>query len=140
MATVETGKRLLLRIRACVRVCADATILSESILALQAPTTSRCDFCQVSFCGIGVPGRCVAAPLMAQHLHGLADLGDLIQCSELYDIFEGNAVEVEIMLDYLTTQGFTPRHIYREVCRALSFPLPFPHLGRAWYGGVNNGY
>lgn len=54
---------------------------SENVLALEAPSTTKCDFCQVSFCGIGIPGRCVAAPILQQHLHGLADLGDLVQCS-----------------------------------------------------------
>ncbi|EKM49511.1 uncharacterized protein PHACADRAFT_106383 [Phanerochaete carnosa HHB-10118-sp] len=87
----------------------------ECVLAIRAPSTTKCDFCQVSFCGIGIPGRCVAAPLLSQHLHGLSDLGDLIQCGEVYDIFDGNTVEVDIMFDYLTAQGLTPRHIYREV-------------------------
>lgn len=89
--------------------------LSENILALRAPTTTKCDFCQVSFCGIGIPGRCIATSLINQHLHGLADLGDLLQCGEVYEIFEGNSVEVDIMFDYLTSQGLSPRHIYREV-------------------------
>lgn len=88
---------------------------SESILAIRAPTTTKCDFCQVSFCGIGIPGRCIARPLGSQHLHGLTDLGDLLQCGEVYDIFEGNSVEVEIMFDYLTSKGLTPQHIYRDV-------------------------
>ncbi|THH30718.1 hypothetical protein EUX98_g3453 [Antrodiella citrinella] len=86
----------------------------ENILAIQAPTSSKCDFCQVSFCGIGIPGRCVAAPLASQHPHGLSDLADLIQCGEIYDCFDHNTVEVDIMFDYLATQNFTPRHIYRE--------------------------
>ncbi|KAI8969631.1 hypothetical protein BD414DRAFT_502933 [Trametes punicea] len=87
----------------------------ENVLALQAPTTTRCDFCQVSFCGIGIPQRCIAAPLAVQHPHGFADLGDLIQCGEVYDCFDGNTVEVDIMLDYLSAQGLSPRHIYREI-------------------------
>ncbi|PCH40105.1 hypothetical protein WOLCODRAFT_23844 [Wolfiporia cocos MD-104 SS10] len=87
----------------------------ENILSLQAPSTTKCDFCQVSFCGIAIPGRCVAAPLIAQQPHGLSDLGDLIQCGEIYDCFDGNTVEVDIMLDYLTAQRLTPRHIYREI-------------------------
>ncbi|KAI0670758.1 hypothetical protein C8Q78DRAFT_1031781 [Trametes maxima] len=87
----------------------------ETVLALQAPTTTRCDFCQVSFCGIGIPQRCIAAPIAMQHPHGFADLSDLIQCGELYDCFDGNTVEVDIMLDYLTAQGLSPRHIYREI-------------------------
>lgn len=88
---------------------------SENVLALEAPSTTKCDFCQVSFCGIGIPGRCVAAPILQQHLHGLADLGDLVQCSQIYDSFDGNTVEVDIMLDYLTAQRINPRFIYREV-------------------------
>ncbi|EPT05250.1 hypothetical protein FOMPIDRAFT_1155957 [Fomitopsis schrenkii] len=87
----------------------------ENILSLPAPTTTKCDFCQVSFCGIGIPTRCVAAPLLTQHPHGLSDIGDLIQCHEVYDCFDSNTVEVDIMLDYLTAQRLTPRHIYREI-------------------------
>ncbi|TCD70531.1 hypothetical protein EIP91_002877 [Steccherinum ochraceum] len=87
----------------------------ENVLALQAPPTSRCDFCQVSFCGIGIPGRCVAAPLASQHPHGLSDLADLLQCGEVYDCFDHNAVEVDIMFDYLAAQNFTPKHIYRDI-------------------------
>lgn len=57
----------------------------------------------------------MAAPIPSQHLHGLADISDLIQCGEIYEIFDGNTVEVDIMFDYLQAQGLTPRHIYREV-------------------------
>ncbi|KAF8635821.1 hypothetical protein AX15_000020 [Amanita polypyramis BW_CC] len=87
----------------------------ETLLALRAPTTSKCDLCQVSFCGIGIQSRCTAAPLLTQHPHNLSDIGDLVQSSEVYDCFDGNTVEVEIMFDYLTAQRLTPRHIYREV-------------------------
>ncbi|KZT12057.1 uncharacterized protein LAESUDRAFT_733924 [Laetiporus sulphureus 93-53] len=87
----------------------------ENILALQAPPTTKCDLCQVAFCGIGVPGRCVAAPLLNQQPHGLSDLSDLIQCGEVYDCFDSNTVEVDIMLDYMTAQSLSPRHIYREI-------------------------
>lgn len=87
----------------------------ENILSLQAPTTTRCDLCQVSFCGIGVPGRCVSAPIHAQHPHGFSDIADLIQCGEVYDCFDNNTVEVDYMLDYLTAKGITPRNIYSEI-------------------------
>ncbi|KIL67897.1 hypothetical protein M378DRAFT_177137 [Amanita muscaria Koide BX008] len=87
----------------------------ENLLALRAPTTSKCDLCQVSFCGINVQGRCMATPLASQHPHNLSDIGDLIQSSEVYECFDGNTVEVEIMFDYLTAQRLTPRHIYREI-------------------------
>jgi hypothetical protein len=90
---------------------------SEVVLALQAPSTTKCDFCQVSFCGINVQSRCIAVPLMQQHPHGLADIEDLIQSSDVYECFDGNTVEVEYMLDYLKAQSLTPRHVYREVRR-----------------------
>ncbi|KAG5645483.1 hypothetical protein DXG03_006028 [Asterophora parasitica] len=87
----------------------------ENLLATRAPTTTKCDLCQVFFCGIGVQGRCLAAPLLSQHPHGLSDISDLIQSPDVYDCFENNIIEAEIMFDYLTTQMITPRHIYREI-------------------------
>jgi hypothetical protein len=50
----------------------------------------------------------------------MADIGDLIQSADVYECFDSNTVEVEIMLDYLTSQRLTPRHIYREVCGSIS--------------------
>ncbi|KAL5482947.1 hypothetical protein ACEPAI_9542 [Sanghuangporus weigelae] len=87
----------------------------EVVLALQAPSTSRCDFCQVSFCGINVQGRCVALPIAVQSPHGMSDVGDLIQSPEIYECFESNTAEVELMLDYMTTQRLSPKQIYRQV-------------------------
>ncbi|KAF9267310.1 hypothetical protein L218DRAFT_920010 [Marasmius fiardii PR-910] len=87
----------------------------EVLMALQAPTSTKCDLCQLMFCGIAVPQRCIAAPLLAQHLHELEDIEDLIQCQDVYECFNGNTVEVDFMLDHLTAQGLTPRHIYREI-------------------------
>jgi E3 ubiquitin-protein ligase CHFR len=75
--------------------------------------------CQVFFCGIGVQHRCVAVRLTGAHPHGMSDIGDLIQSTEVYECFDGNAVEVEIMLDYLGTQHISPRHIYGEVSLSL---------------------
>lgn len=88
---------------------------SENLVALRAPSTSRCDFCQVSFCGIGIPERCSATSLQSQHLNGFSDLGDLIQAADIYECFEGNTVEVEILFDYLTENNITPKEIYQEV-------------------------
>lgn len=45
----------------------------------------------------------------------MSDVGDLIQSAEVYDCFDGNTVEVDFMLDHITAQGYTPRHVYREV-------------------------
>ena len=89
--------------------------VSEMLLALGAPVTTKCDFCQVSFCGINVQGRCFAAAIPSQHPHNMSDVGDLIQSSEVYECFENNTVEVDIMLDYLTNRQITPRQIYRDV-------------------------
>ncbi|THH15848.1 hypothetical protein EW146_g4694 [Bondarzewia mesenterica] len=101
----------------------------ENLLALQAPTTTKCDMCQVSFCGIGVQGRCIALPLMSQHPHGMSDMGDLIQSAEVYECFDGNTVEVDIMLDYMSTNRITPRFIYREIVEHIqSQPRKFAPL------------
>lgn len=51
----------------------------------------------------------------------MSDVGDLIQSSEVYECFDSNTVEVEYMLDHMTTQGLSPRHIYREVRTTLAF-------------------
>jgi E3 ubiquitin-protein ligase CHFR len=82
--------------------------------------------CQVSFCGIGVQHRCVAVRLTSAHPHGMSDIGDLIQSTEVYACFDGNAVEVDIMLDYLGTQNISPRHIYGEVNSSLYTRNMFP--------------
>ncbi|OBZ71229.1 hypothetical protein A0H81_08387 [Grifola frondosa] len=71
----------------------------ENVLALQAPTTTKCDFCQVSFCGVGIPTRCVAAPLALQHPNGLADYSDFIRAAK----------------STIASTGLSPRHIYREI-------------------------
>jgi len=89
---------------------------SENLLALRAPTTTKCDLCYISFCGIGVQDRCIALPMLSQHPHNLSTHADLILSAEVYDCFEGNTVEAEIMLEYLNNNGISPRHIYRDVC------------------------
>ncbi|KLO16760.1 hypothetical protein SCHPADRAFT_822691 [Schizopora paradoxa] len=92
----------------------------ENVLSLQAPQTTKCDFCQVSFCGINIANRCIAHPLTSQHPHNMSDVGDLIQSAEVYDCFDGNTVEVDFMLDHMTAQGYTPRHVYREIVQSFS--------------------
>nr|GAT60124.1 predicted protein [Mycena chlorophos] len=87
----------------------------ENLLALASPLTSKCDFCQVSFCGITAQGRCMAAAILVQQPHEYQDVGDMIQSANIYESFSNNNVEVEIMLDYLTTQNISPRHIYRDI-------------------------
>jgi E3 ubiquitin-protein ligase CHFR len=87
----------------------------ENLLAIRAPTTSRCDFCHVAFCGIGVQDRCIALPVMSQQPHNFAEIEDLVQTPDIYDNLEGNHAEVLIMLEYVETQKLTPRHIYRDI-------------------------
>ena len=110
MHTAGTGMKFLYCILNITYGCP-----SEMLLALGAPVTTKCDFCQVSFCGINVQGRCTASSLASQHPHNMSDIGDLIQSSEVYECFENNTVEVEIMLDYLTNKQITPKQIYRDV-------------------------
>lgn len=62
------------------------------------------------------------APIPLQQPHGFTDIGDLIQSSDVYECFNSNTVEVEIMLDYITAQGLSPRHIYRDVSKLACFP------------------
>lgn len=42
-------------------------------------------------------------------------MGDLIQSAEIYEAFDGNAVEVEMMLDYMTNHELSPRTVYRQI-------------------------
>ena len=63
---------------------------------IQAPTSTKCDFCQVSFCGVGIQGRCCALSLLSQQPHGMADLPDIILSGAIYDTFHGNFVEVSL--------------------------------------------
>lgn len=66
---------------------------------------------------------------MSQHPHGMSDIGDLIQSAEVYECFDGNTVEVDIMLDYLTANRITPRYIYREIIEHIqSQPRKFAPL------------
>ena len=65
---------------------------------------------QVYFCGIGVPHRCVTVHLASVHPHGMSDINDLVQSTEVLECFDGNAIEVEIMLEYLGTQ-----HIFHDI-------------------------
>jgi len=58
----------------------------------------------------------------------MSDISDLIQSTEVYECFDGNAVEVEIMLDYLGTQHISPRHIYNEVNLSLLYSKNVPFV------------
>ncbi len=62
---------------------------------------------------------------MSQYPQGLADLSDLIQSSDIYDCFNSNTIEVDLLFDYLTSRQLTPRHIYREVCTVVVYVLQY---------------
>ncbi|TFK27970.1 hypothetical protein FA15DRAFT_103867 [Coprinopsis marcescibilis] len=87
----------------------------ENLLAIEAPVTSKCDLCQVLFCGINIRERCRALPLDSQHPQGLSSVGDLIESPDVYDCFDNNQYEVEIMFDYLRTLNKKPRQIYCDI-------------------------
>ncbi|KZW00890.1 hypothetical protein EXIGLDRAFT_745330 [Exidia glandulosa HHB12029] len=92
----------------------------DHLHATAAPTSSKCDFCLASFCGIGVVGRCSAVGLASQHPHGFSDLSDLIQAPELYEVFSDNTYEVDLLVDYLRERAINPRTIYIEMVNFLS--------------------
>ncbi|KAH8825214.1 hypothetical protein DL96DRAFT_1712234 [Flagelloscypha sp. PMI_526] len=88
----------------------------DALMATNAPMSTRCDFCATSFCGIGVRGRCTALEVSSQNPEELNGIEDLLTCEELYEqCFDNNNVEVEILLDYLTSQRFKPRTIYTQI-------------------------
>ena len=45
----------------------------------------------------------------------MQDVGDLVQCAEIWEAFYGNPVEVDYMFDYMRAQRLTPVHVYRNV-------------------------
>ena len=105
---------------------------SENLVALRAPSTSRCDFCQVSFCGISIPERCYASSLRSQNPNGFSNLGDLIQAPDIYECFEGNTIEVDRLFDYLTEHRVAPKQIYQEVRAPRTVhPKSFDHSPRS---------
>ena len=61
---------------------------------IQAPTSTKCDFFQVLFCGVGIQGRCCAIGLLSQQLHSMVDFLDLILSGTIYDCFQRNLVKV----------------------------------------------
>ena len=91
----------------------------EHLHAIGAPSTSRCDFCRKTFCGLVSPQRCHARRVREAKPALLEGLGDLIITPEAYHCFGVNAVEWEYLVDYLRDQGIGPRHIYVTVSDAL---------------------
>jgi E3 ubiquitin-protein ligase CHFR len=94
-----------------------AAFISEDLLAVGAPSTTRCDLCHVAFCGISVPERCAALPLGEQRPDPsrFASASDLLLAVDIYDAFDGNAVETEYFIEHLQAKGLSPKHVYRQV-------------------------
>lgn len=88
---------------------------SDELHSIHAPHSSRCDLCLVSFCGVGIPRRCVSLPLMAQVPEGLSELEQLLSCEEIVDLFNGNLVERDYLIDHAQANELSPIQIYRDV-------------------------
>ncbi|KAH7106903.1 hypothetical protein BKA62DRAFT_685452 [Auriculariales sp. MPI-PUGE-AT-0066] len=96
--------------------CANCDLLH----ATAAPSSSQCDFCHNSFCGIAVPERCCALSLRSQHPQGFSDISDLLESQDVYEIFGGNTYEVEVLFDYLLRdRSITTRAMYTEIVAIL---------------------
>ena len=104
----------------------------EHIHAIRAPTSSKCDFCTLSFCGLVVPTRCHARRVREQKPLGMDTVMDILGNPEIYEAFGVNAVEFDYLLDHLTSKEISPRHIYAEVgCCLLPYHTALIHvLGR----------
>jgi E3 ubiquitin-protein ligase CHFR len=99
----------------------------DHIHATRAPSTSRCDFCHQSFCGLVVPTRCHAKRIREQRPIGLDNLMDILGNGDVYDAFGINAVEFDFMLDYLREHDINPGYIYSEVTYSLLNRLHTEH-------------
>lgn len=97
----------------------------EHLHATRAPTTSRCDFCFQSFCGLVSPTRCHAKRIGEARPGGVETLPDILVNTDVYNAFGINAVEFDYMLDYLREHDINPRFIYAEVRDFASFVLLF---------------
>jgi hypothetical protein len=96
---------------------------SEDLLSLGAPSTTKCDFCQVAFCGLGIPDRCVTLPLEDQRPHRFGSVTDLLLTTDVYDAFDSNTVETEFLIAHLESHRLSPRDVYREVILPSCFTL-----------------
>jgi hypothetical protein len=110
-------------------------------MALDAPSSTRCDLCRVPFCGLNVPHRCVAAPLLSAHPAGYSDTGDLVQSATVYAAFDGNGHEVDLLLEHLGRTHTGPRDVYRDIARLLrASPRGFtPLFERGLFGDADPG-
>ncbi|KAG8933821.1 hypothetical protein FRC02_011143 [Tulasnella sp. 418] len=99
----------------------------DELHAVGAPTTTRCSICRTSFCGLGVPHLCAAASIQNANLPvSISSLSGLIQSGDIYDAFNGNAVEVDVLFDWLREDGRGPRGMLFEI---LNFVQSNPTTG-----------
>jgi hypothetical protein len=110
MPGAETGKIILIMFIFWL-----IPVISDELHSIHAPHSSRCDLCLVSFCGIGIPRRCVTLPLMSQVPEGLSELVQLLSCEEIVDVFNGNLVERDYFIDHVQGNNISPVSIYRDV-------------------------
>ncbi|KAJ1309623.1 hypothetical protein OPQ81_006392 [Rhizoctonia solani] len=88
----------------------------DELYAIGAPTSSRCDMCTTGFCGISVPQVCKSHWLHQVRLASdYNSLQGLIESDRIYDIFNNNSTEVEILFDYLREAEITPNMIYLDI-------------------------
>ncbi|KAG8770716.1 hypothetical protein FRC12_004092 [Ceratobasidium sp. 428] len=88
----------------------------DELYAIGAPTSSRCDMCTTGFCGISVQRVCRSHWLrQVQLLSTHNSLQGLIENGKVYEAFNGNAIEVEIMFDYLREAEISPNMIYLDI-------------------------
>ncbi|CAE6503632.1 unnamed protein product [Rhizoctonia solani] len=91
-------------------------LLIDELYAIGAPTSSRCDMCTTGFCGISVPQVCRSHWLHQVRLTSdYNSLQGLIESDRVYDIFNNNSIEVEILFDYLREAEITPNMIYLDI-------------------------
>ncbi|CAE7195726.1 unnamed protein product [Rhizoctonia solani] len=88
----------------------------DELYAIGAPTSSRCDMCTTGFCGISVPQVCRSHWLhQVRLMSDYNSLQGLIESDRIYDIFNSNSIEVEILFDYLREAEITPNMIYLDI-------------------------
>ncbi|KEP53223.1 putative RING finger protein [Rhizoctonia solani 123E] len=88
----------------------------DELYAIGAPTSSRCDMCTTGFCGISVPQVCRSHWLhQVRLMSDYNSLQGLIESDRIYDIFNNNSIEVEILFDYLREAEITPNMIYLDI-------------------------
>ncbi|KAG8747609.1 hypothetical protein FRC10_000151 [Ceratobasidium sp. 414] len=102
----------------------------DELYAIGAPTSSRCDMCTTGFCGISVPRVCRSHWLhQVQLLSTHNNLQGLIENGKVYEVFNGNTIEVEIMFDYLREAEISPNMIYLDIVdHILAIPEGFEPL------------